>query len=102
MSKISTEKPQAPVSRFSKAKDFATDTDIKVGIEATPEPTAVAKAKPAVTSQSESITKRENFDLDVELGREMRQFLLTSRRFRTKRDFLTQCLRDGLKQYEGK
>lgn len=93
MSKISTEKPKAPVSRFSKAKDFATDTDIKVGIEATPEPVEQKSA--------EKKTKRENWELEVDVGMEMRKFLLTSRRFRSKKDFLTQCLKDGLKKYEG-
>lgn len=94
MSKISTEKPKAPVSRFTKAKNFATDTDIKVGIEAKPEPIAQQ-------SEKKKSLKRINFEADVDLDRELEQFLSKSIRFRKKRTFLTQCLIDGLKKYEG-
>lgn len=46
-------------------------------------------------------TVRENFDLEEDLSNQMRHFLTDSRKFRSKRAFLTQCLLDGLKKYEG-
>lgn len=93
---ISTSKPEATKpSRFSKAKEFATDTNVNTGIEESQTPDVKLKA-----TKTEP-TKRENFDLDIELGKQMRRFILDSKKFQTKRDFLTQCLKDGLEKYAG-
>lgn len=110
---IAIEKPEAKVSRFSKAKSFATDTDIKIGIEATPEPTQAKKT--ASKKQSDvslkkakrtNPTKRENWELDIEIGRAMRMFMLSKDNFEDNQkrfphlcDFLTQCVVDGLEKY---
>jgi hypothetical protein len=95
-SKISTTKPDAPTNRFALAQKFAST-----------EPTQTTEAEtqtnemPALKETKKvTETMRENFDLELELGKEMRQFILSSRRFRTKRAFLTQCLRDGLEKYK--
>jgi len=95
-SKISTTKPDAPTSRFSVAQKFASGESTQtVEVETQTNEMPALKEKKKATE-----TMRENFDLDLELGKEMRQFILNSRRFRTKRDFLTQCLRDGLEKYK--
>jgi hypothetical protein len=94
--KISTTKPDAPTSRFALAQKFASDNTDKAI-----EPETQTSDMPALKEKKKATeTMRENFDLDLELGKEMRQFILNSRRFRTKRDFLTQCLRDGLEKYK--
>lgn len=96
---ITTKKPEAPTSRFAKAKEFGRSGQVESTAAAeTNEP-----SEDVSLIQKKSVaTKRENFDLDVDLGFEMRKFLLTSPQFRNKREFLTQCLRDGLEKYANK
>lgn len=59
------------------------------------------QAPPLKPKKKSMPTVRENFDLNEDLRSEMRHFLSDSRKFRSKRDFLTQCLIDGLKKYDG-
>lgn len=89
---ISTTKPETPPSRFAQAREFA---------EVDKTSTTEDKKGPALRNPKTEETFRENFDLDVSLGKEMRVFLLESKKFKTKREFLTQCLKDGLKKYAG-
>ncbi|ENV14685.1 hypothetical protein WCE14_09300 [Acinetobacter schindleri] len=97
MTGIATEKPEAPTSRFNKAKEFGQAKNENEVTEAAP-----AEKRPRLRRKKNTEpTFRENFDLEVSLGKEMRTFLLESRRFRNKREFLTQCLKDGLKKYAG-
>ncbi|MBJ9425166.1 hypothetical protein [Acinetobacter seifertii] len=44
---------------------------------------------------------RENWDCPNYLRKELKQFVAGSTRFATKKEFLTQCLIDGLKNYKG-
>lgn len=83
-------------SRFDGAKKFATE------VVTDTEQTEVQEEKATTPQKTKGVmTTRENFDLDNEVRKEMRHFLSDSRRFRTKRDFLTQCLLDGLEKYKG-
>lgn len=110
MKKPAIAKPQAKEGNsnifdmaLNKAKEGEAAPEVKA--EA---PTKV-KAKAAITEEKpnalkkkkDAPTTRENFDLEDELGNQMRHFLTDSRRFRSKREFLTQCVIDGLKKYEG-
>lgn len=107
-------KPKAPTdggeNRWLGAKKFATEGSETLSEAETVQPEAkqpvVEKKQPKKTGRPLKIEKtaettRENFDLDPELRKEMLIFLATSRQFRTKRSFLTQCLIDGLEKYKG-
>lgn len=83
-------------SRFDGAKKFATEV-----VTDTEQTEAQEEKVTTLKNPQDALTRRENFDLDIDLGKEMRHFLSDSRRFRTKRDFLTQCLIDGLEKYKG-
>ncbi len=109
MSTIQTNKPDA--NRFKRAKNFA-ENGVKPGDDSTQEPQAQAPATSNDIEKTEAPillraqkkdapTVRENFDVEEDLSRQMRRFISSSSRFRTKREFLTQCLVDGLKKYEG-
>lgn len=100
-------KPNAD-SRWNQAQQFATGTTEAEASpapaessEATAAPAEEGKAAPLRAMKKQGPTVRENFDVDEDLRNEMRLFIAGSRRFRTKRDFLTQCLKDGLKKYKG-
>lgn len=73
-------------------------TEPEAELEAKINPDQAPPLKPKKKSMP---TVRENFDLNEDLRSEMRHFLSDSRKFRSKRDFLTQCLIDGLKKYDG-
>ena len=101
-------KPESKTSRFAAAKAFAKSSDEKPTVQAEPEALAesvadqeTVKAPPLRKPKKDGPTVRENFDVDEDLRKRMRLYLSTSRRFRNKRQFLTQCLEDGLKKYEG-
>lgn len=102
--KISTTKPDAPRSRFDVAQKFAAGESTTETPEVKTETTDdMPTLKP---KKNTAPTMRENFDLDVELGKEMRRFILEQKKipgkkyFKTKREFLIQCLRDGLEKYK--
>lgn len=85
---------------LNKAKEGEAVPEVKA--EAKPKAKAQAEEKPNALKKRKNVpTTRENFDLEDDLGIQMRHFLTDSRRFRSKREFLTQCLIDGLKKYEG-
>ena len=91
-----------PVASETKGTNFFDKALNKAKESVSDEPKIVTEpAKPLKSKKTNSDTTRENFDLDPELRDEMRIFLATSRKFRTKRDFLTQCLIDGLEKYKG-
>ena len=72
--------------------------------ESITEPEAKPEAKPEVEinpNPAPPKVLRESFEIEEELRKEMRHFLADSRKFRSKREFLTQCLIDGLKKYDG-
>lgn len=101
-------KPESKPSRFAAAKVFAQSGTDKPTVQAEPEALAevvadqeTVKAPPLRKPKKNGPTVRENFDVDEALRNKMRHFLSDSRRFRNKREFLTQCLEDGLKKYEG-
>jgi len=108
---MSTKKPvlQKPgsdkSSRFSGARNFATgsevETEAPVQAPVSSKAPATDKAPPLKVQKNTAPTVRENFDLEEDLSNQMRHFLTDSRKFRSKRAFLTQCLLDGLKKYEG-
>lgn len=90
-------------SRFSGARNFASGNEKESEVQAPVSNKAPAadKAPPLKAPKNTAPTVRENFDVDEELSNQMRHFLTDSRKFRSKRAFLTQCLIDGLKKYEG-
>lgn len=96
-------------SRFSGARNFAageTETEVPVQDQVKAAPVAnkkatAKKAPPLKPVKNDAPTVRENFDLEEDLSNQMRFFLANSRKFRSKRAFLTQCLIDGLKKYDG-
>lgn len=91
MSKISTKKPEtSPAERFAQAKSFATGEKPDVKKE---ERVSLRPSKNGVE------TRRENFDIPIDLGDDLRRFIIDSPRFKNKRDFLIQCVRDGLAKY---
>ena len=101
-------KPESKPSRFAAAKAFAQSGNETPNDQAAPEaqPEAVAgqetvKAPPLREPKNEGPTVRENFDVAEPLRKKMRIFISNSRKFRTKRQFLTQCLKDGLEKYKG-
>ena len=89
--KISTTKPSAPASkRFEQAKSFATGEKPE---EKKEERVSLRPSKNGVE------TRRENFDIPIDLGDDMLRFIIDSPKFKTKREFLIQCVRDGLAKY---
>lgn len=104
---MSTKKPvlQKPgsdkSSRFSGARNFATGSEVETEAPVSSKAPATDKAPPLKAPKNTAPTVRENFDLEEDLSNQMRHFLTDSRKFRSKRAFLTQCLLDGLKKYEG-
>lgn len=104
-------KPKAPTdggeNRWLGAKKFATegsDTQPEVEPSEVKVQTKQRQTKdeaPPLKTPKTAETTRENFDLNPELRNEMRIFLASSRIFRNKRSFLTQCLIDGLEKYKG-
>lgn len=70
--------------RFATAANFAKSTDDDVA--------------PAVVEDE----GRESWECPNDLRKEMKHFIVDSKKFKTKKDFLTQCLRDGLEKYKGK
>lgn len=95
MPKISTTKPSAPPSgRFDQAKSFATGE----------KPEEKKEERPTLRPSKNGVeTRRENFDIPVDLGDEMLRFIIDNKqKFKTKRDFLIQCVRDGLAKYGDK
>ncbi|ELY6121740.1 TPA: hypothetical protein LUJ82_000841 [Acinetobacter baumannii] len=59
-----------------------------------------AKASKEVIEGSKD-ESRVNWDCPNYLHKELKQFVAGSSRFATKKEFLTQCLIDGLKNYKG-
>lgn len=57
-------------------------------------------SKDVVSGDVEKETK-VNWDAPVELKHEINAFVGSSRRFKFKKDFLNQCVRDGLEKYKG-
>lgn len=101
-------KPKAPTdggeNRWLGAKKFATEgseTQPEVEPSEVKEKVQTKDEAPPLKTPKTAETTRENFDLDPELRNKMRLFLASSRKFRNKRSFLTQCLIDGLEKYEG-
>lgn len=90
-------------SRFSGARNFAAGSEAEPQAQAPASNAAPAadKAPPLRAAKNTAPTVRENFDVYEDLSNQMRHFLADSRKFRSKREFLTQCLIDGLKKYEG-
>lgn len=88
--KISTQKPEAPTSRFKQAQSFATGEKPE---EKKEERVSLRPSKNGVE------TRRENFDIPIDLGDDMLRFIIDSPKFKTKREFLIQCVRDGLAKY---
>lgn len=105
MSNIKISKPKAEnPDRFSGAQDFAKGSAEEVAQAPITAEVAVKNKKITVPSTRKLIHKepmyRENFEMEESLSFEMRDFLGQSRRFRKKRDFLIQCVKDGLKKYK--
>ncbi|WP_454667891.1 hypothetical protein [Acinetobacter calcoaceticus] len=70
--------------RFSTAANFAKSTDDVV---------------PSTVIEDEG---RESWECPNDLRKELKHFIVDSKRFKTKKEFLTQCLKDGLEKYQGK
>ena len=101
-------KPESKPSRFAAAKAFAKSSDEKPTVQAEPEALdesvadqETVNAAPLKKAKNDAPTVRENFDVEEPLRKEMRLFIANSRKFRSKRQFLTQCLKDGLEKYKG-
>lgn len=76
--------PQQPATnnRFTQAADFA-------------------KSTKDVVSGDVSKETKVNWDAPVELKHDIDAFVGSSRRFKFKKEFLNQCVRDGLEKYKG-
>nr|WP_312324041.1 hypothetical protein [Acinetobacter oleivorans] len=70
--------------RFETAANFAKSTEDVV---------------PATVIEDEG---RESWECPNDLRKEMKHFIVDSKMFKTKKEFLTQCLKDGLEKYQGK
>lgn len=68
--------------RFQSAADFAASTE------------------KAITESKDDLV-RENWDTSVITKRKIKQLVASSRRFKNKREFLEQCVLDGLEKYQG-
>lgn len=97
---------EANKSRFDGAKSFAsgsTETSPAPAAEP-PKKAQKAPAKSDIPLLRKKVktepTKIENFEMEESLIIETRQFLAQSRKFRYKRDFYIQCIKDGLKKYK--
>ena len=86
--KLNIVKPTAGSDRFSQAANFAEQT--KNSIER-----FEISAK-----EASSNTYREVFDAPLELRQTMKVFLATTDKFKNKREFMIQCMRDGLEKYK--
>ena len=72
--------------------------------EDAPAPEKAAKdeaPKRGRTPASTEASVRQNFDCPVSLKQEMGIFVAGSSRFKSHRDFLIQCVKDGLEKYKG-
>lgn len=74
--------PTASSNRFTQAADFA-------------------KNSKDVVSGDVSKETKVNWDAPVELKHDIDAFVGSSRRFKFKKEFLNQCVRDGLEKYKG-
>jgi hypothetical protein len=45
---------------------------------------------------------RESWECPNDLRKQLKHFIVDSSKFKTKKEFLNQCLRDGLEKYQGK
>ncbi|MBU3121345.1 hypothetical protein KPE71_13890 [Acinetobacter soli] len=70
--------------RFQSAAEFAAST------EKTPAP------------ESKDDLVRENWDTSIDTKRKIKMLVANSRMFKNKREFLEQCVRDGLEKYKDK
>nr|WP_314367204.1 hypothetical protein [uncultured Acinetobacter sp.] len=73
---------QPTPNRFAKAAEFA-------------------KTSKDVVSGEISKETKVNWDAPVELKHEIDAFVGSSRKFKFKKEFLNQCVRDGLEKYKG-
>lgn len=109
MPQISIKKPakEKPQSRFQGVKEFAIGEASAGQVPASADLAPEAKPKKAKAEKQKLIkpreeeTTRENFDMPISQRAEMMELLIHSKRFRYKRDFLIQCVEDGLKKYKG-
>lgn len=72
----------APTNRFEQASSFA-------------------KSSKDVVSGDTAKETKVNWDAPVELKHDIDAFVGSSRRFKFKKEFLNQCVRDGLEKYKG-
>lgn len=71
--------------RFQSAADFAASTEKNTD-------------KNLIESRDDLV--RENWDTSVITKRKIKQLVASSRRFKNKREFLEQCVQDGLEKYK--
>ena len=87
--KLNIVKPTAGADRCSQAVDFAEQT--KGNLE------RFETAKGVISNTD---TYREVFDAPLELRQNLKLFLATTDKFKNKREFMIQCMRDGLEKYK--
>ncbi|OTG87856.1 hypothetical protein [Acinetobacter sp. ANC 3813] len=111
MSNIAIKKPaknEPAANRFAGAKLFASgetealeDTAPAATAKEKKNTATAKKDRPKLTQPKLEETTRENFDMPISQRQEMLELLVNSKKFRYKRDFLIQCVADGLKKYKG-
>lgn len=84
--KIQVTKPGTPDTRFDDALAFATEKEAEA---------------PKKSSRPATKEIRQSYDCPQDLKKKVDVFVVGSRMFKTRKEFILQCLKDGLEKYKG-